>query len=392
MIVHQLRRHWLNTLIWALTITTVFACSNGNSESNSNSEDAKVTDSRIPEITLKLVPSENNPRNSEGDFITLKDGVIMFVYSHFYGDSRSDFGSSVLAARYSDDGGNSWSEKNEVIIPNEGALNVMSVSLLRLDDGRIALFYLRKNSMQDCIPMMRYSKDEGRTWSDAISTITDRKGYFVLNNDRVIQLKGGRLIMPVSHHVTLEEEKRFNEQGAIICYYSDDSGMTWKSGKSVENERGYLTQEPGAVELKDGRIMMYVRSDVGKQLVAYSEDNGESWSPLKLSNIVSPLSPVSVKRIPQTGDLLLVWNYNDGTDESIKGKRTPFNTAISRDDGETWENIKTIASDVDTRYCYTAIHFIDKEVLLAHVAGQYSDGTRNSITHITKLNQKWIYK
>ena len=76
-----------------------------------------------------------------------------------------------------------------VVVENEGGMNVMSVSLLRLQNGEIALFYLRKNSTEDCIPMMRISKDEARTWSDPIPCITDRKGYFVLNNDRVVQLR-----------------------------------------------------------------------------------------------------------------------------------------------------------------------------------------------------------
>ncbi|MGJ7027585.1 hypothetical protein, partial [Petrimonas sulfuriphila] len=35
-----------------------------------------------PKTVLKLPPSSNNPRNSEGDFITLKDGRVLFVYSH----------------------------------------------------------------------------------------------------------------------------------------------------------------------------------------------------------------------------------------------------------------------------------------------------------------------
>jgi len=41
----------------------------------------------------------------------------------------------------------------------------MSVSLLRLQNGEIALFYLLKNSEQDCRPVMRLSRDEGTTWS-----------------------------------------------------------------------------------------------------------------------------------------------------------------------------------------------------------------------------------
>lgn len=373
-------------LLLCCTILT-FSCSNTDQDSSEN-----ATERTSPEITLKLHPSDNNPRNSEGDFIQLNDGRVMFVYSRFYGDSRSDFGSSSLAARFSDDGGDTWTHEDITVVPNEGNVNVMSVSLLRLKGGEIALFYLRKNSMWDCLPTMRISEDEGHSWSAPRTCITDREGYYVLNNDRVIQLASGRLLMPVALHITPEQSKRFNENGTLYCYYSDDHGLTWTGGAEIENPTGFMTQEPGVVELKDGRVMMFIRSDAGRQLVSYSSNAGETWSPVQLSNIVSPLAPASIERIPSTGDLLLVWNFNDETDVRIKGKRTPFNTAISRDDGQTWTNIQTIAADMDTRYCYTSICFVNDQVLLGHVAGQYSNGTRNSITHITKLGLDWIYQ
>ncbi|VAX18245.1 Sialidase, partial [hydrothermal vent metagenome] len=101
------------------------------------------------EVTLRLEPGEGNPRNSEGDFIQLKDGKILFIYSHFTGGS-GDNSSAYLAGRYSSDGGKTWSSEDVKILPNEGGMNVMSVSLIRLDKDRIALFYLRKNSETDC--------------------------------------------------------------------------------------------------------------------------------------------------------------------------------------------------------------------------------------------------
>lgn len=40
-----------------------------------------VTDNIKKQVTLQLNPGENNPRNSEGDFITLKDGKhILLAY------------------------------------------------------------------------------------------------------------------------------------------------------------------------------------------------------------------------------------------------------------------------------------------------------------------------
>ena len=71
----------------------------------------------------------------------------------------------------------------------------MSVSLLRLPGGEIALFYLRKNSLDDCRLYLRLSTDEGKTWGDP-TIVHPRRAYFVVNNDRVIQLRSGRLVGP----------------------------------------------------------------------------------------------------------------------------------------------------------------------------------------------------
>ncbi len=116
---------------------------------------------------LKLTTGPDNPRNSEGDFITLKDGRILYIYSRYTGNSSSDHANAFLAGRYSSDKGKTWTSEDVKIIDQEGTMNVMSVSLLRLQNGEIAFFYLKKNSTTDCIPMIRISNDEARTWSEA---------------------------------------------------------------------------------------------------------------------------------------------------------------------------------------------------------------------------------
>mgnify|MGYP002352811740 FL=1 len=79
------------------------------------------------EVVLQLEAGPDNPRNSEGDFITLKDGSILFIYSHYTGYSGDDDGNAFLAGRYSMDNGKTWTQKDEVIVPQEGKKNVMSV-------------------------------------------------------------------------------------------------------------------------------------------------------------------------------------------------------------------------------------------------------------------------
>ena len=332
------------------------------------------------EYVLHLPAGNDNPRNSEGDFITLKDGRILFVYSHYTGTSPDDHAHAYLAGRYSSDKGKTWTDEDIKMVEQEGIMNVMSVSLLRLQDGAIALFYLRKNSDSDCIPLLRISNDETRTWSDPVVCINDKEGYFVLNNNRVIQLKDGRLVFAVSMHKS-PGDTLFSNIGRIWSYYSDDNGLSWNPSIEIANPESVVTQEPGLIELKNGDILMYLRTMSGVQYFSYSDDRGETWSPVEKSNIKSPCSPASITRVPSKGDLLLVWNDN-GTDQ----KRTPFNIAYSKDDGKTWINRQVIEANPEGSFCYPAVHYTGKEILISY----FNWSTRGSV--IIKLKTRDVYK
>lgn len=357
----------------------------GAAEAPQTAEENAVTRIKL------LPPGPGNPRNSEGAFIRLKDGRILFIYTHFTGGG-ADNAAAHLASRVSHDGGLTWSKEDTLVVPNEGKQNVMSVSLLRLASGEIALFYLRKNGWDDCRPYMRVSTDEAKTWSEPSLCIA-QGGYYVLNNDRVVQLRTGRLVMPVSKHN--EPGGKYSSHGIISCFLSDDNGKTWRQSASKltgETEKGrVILQEPGVVELRDGRLLMFIRTDAGCQFRSFSADGGNTWSPAEPSNIISPLSPASIKRIPKTGDLLLVWNNHEGIDAARRGKRTPFNVAISRNDGQTWEKVKTLEDDPGGWYCYTAIEFVGDRVLLGHCAGQQKTGGLN-LTQITIFPVAWLYE
>ncbi|MCD2422549.1 glycoside hydrolase [Niabella pedocola] len=349
------------------------------------------TNAPVRNVVMQLSPGPDNPRNSEGAFITLKDGRILFVYSHYTGTRSGDHDPAYLAGRFSSDGGKTWTTDDVKIVAQEGNMNVMSVSLLRLKNGEIALFYLKKNSTVDCIPMVRFSKDEAKTWTDPIPCITNRKGYFVLNNDRVIQLDNGRLMMAVALH-TSPETPKWSDRAALFAYYSDDNGRSWTQGKQVPVPDGVITQEPGLVALKGGRVMMFIRASGGSQYVSYSEDQGRSWINAAPYNLKSPLSPASIKRIPSTGDLVAVWNNNDGTDPQLKGKRTPLTMAISGDEGRTWKQTTNLETDPDGWYCYIAIHFYKDNILLGYCAGSQKAKTYLSVTDVCRVSLKTLYK
>ncbi|HEX6984054.1 MAG TPA: sialidase family protein [Planctomycetaceae bacterium] len=333
-----------------------------------------------------LPPGPGNPRNSEGDFIRLADGRVLFVYTHFTGGAADD-AAAHLAARSSSDGGRTWADENTIVVPNDGGRNVMSVSLVRLDDGRIALFYLRKDSAAACHPLMRTSSDEGKTWGDPSAIVADADaGYYVLNNDRVVQLADGRLVAPLAQHVGPGMPK-WAAAARLLCYVSDDAGRTWKRGSAApvarREGRPVVTQEPGVVELSDGRLMMYCRTDAGSQFAAFSSDRGETWTEPSATELRSPLSPATIERLPGTDSLLAVWNDHRDAAPELRGLRTPLRLALSDDDGRSWKDIATLEEDRHGWYCYTAVEFVGENVLFAYCAGDRRENNGLAATRIT---------
>jgi hypothetical protein len=338
-------------------------------------------------IVLELRPSRRNARNSEGAFVGLAQGRLLFAYTKF-GASASDFGAAVICARTSDDGGRTWSARDRVLVAKEGDTNVMSVSLLRLKDGRIALVNLRKDDGQRmCIPWVRFSTDEAQTFGAAVPIVC-APGYYVVNNDRLIQLASGRLLLPMALHRVrgpYEGERLrpgFSAAGLILYYYSDDGGATWREapGSYYRASRlGEGLQEPGVVELRDGRVWSFSRAEAfgpgpGRQWEALSSDGGLTWTEPRPSPFVSPCSPMSVKRIPETGHLLAVWNDHSGHFQTPRAQpiswgRTPLVCATSLDDGATFGHQLLLEKSPTHGYCYTAIHALDDAVLLAYTAG-----------------------
>ena len=352
-------------------------------------------------VVFEQDPTADAPRNSEGAFVTLADGRIGFMYSAFYGGGHDD-SSARIAARWSDDGGRSWSDPPEVVVDNEGQQNVMSVSLVCLQDGPIALFYAIKNGFHDCRLHLRTSTDEARTWSDPRRVI-DAPGYFVVNNDRVVQLSTGRLVVPAALHRCRTERHTdwasFDHRGIALWFLSDDGGRTWREAKTwwaLPKHSSSGLQEPGVVELADGRLFCWCRTSVGCQYGLWSDDGGDTWSAPEPTELRSPCSPASIKRVPQTGDLLLVWNDHSDRFRLPAAKRssagrTPLVTAISRDEARTWQRHRLIEDSPSDGYCYTAIHFVDDAVLLAYCAGGGDTGGVLNRLRIRRVSVDWLY-
>lgn len=346
-------------------------------------------------ITYDIAPTPGHPRNSEGAFLPLADGRILFIYSAFSGESARDHTPADLAAITSKDGGRTWSAPRTVVRAGEyDAMNVMSVSLLRMRDGAVGLFFLIRRSWSDMCVALRRSYDEGETFGPE-TRCSPRVGYFVMNNDRVVRLSTGRILAPAAEHVCTPDGAGgiHLSPATATCFFSDDDGVTWREADAPVALSGTPSrsglQEPGLIELHGGTVFGWARTDLCMQYAFHSHDGGQRFTAPAPSGFTSPLSPLSMKRLPD-GRLLAVWNpipeYQTRRSDWRTAGRTPLVYALSRDEGRTWSEPEVLEDDPKAGYCYTAIAAIDGALLLAYCAGQAEqDGLYLNRTRIRRI-------
>lgn len=319
---------------------------------------------KIGKEVLFLETGEGNPRNGEGAFIRRKDGSILFGYTEYIGTSWDDHADARLSYVISHDEGETWGEKGVLLEKPENSKNLMSLSFLRMTNGDIAAFYIYKNlDGTDGLYLTR-SADEGATWGEPIPCMGSAQNtdYYVLNNDRVLRLKSGRILYTACRHSIWEEDGKL-APGVLCFFYSDDDGFTWHKVNAEfkmpfpADPVGY--QEPGLYQYESGKLWCYIRTGLGCQFQCFSEDDGLTWTtPGPNYFFSSPASPMLVKDVGSY--TVAVFNpepnYN-GRPATEPWGRTPYVCAVSTDRGQTFtkENLYYIEDDRGNGYCYPAI-------------------------------------
>lgn len=356
---------------------------------------------KIGRQVLFIPTGENNPRNGEGAFIRLNNGAIMFAYTEFTGsDSKDDDAKANIYALISYDEGETWSEKTLLFKRPENALNIMNTSFLRMENGDIGAFYIIKISDGTDRIVFTRSPDEGKSWSEPVNCLdcAERQDYYVINNDRVIRLKSGRILLPLARHTIFPDSDEF--QPGVLCFvYSDDDGKSWTKTETEfvfpfkNNPDGY--QEPGLYELADGRIWCYIRTDTGFQYECFSSDNGITWTtPEPNLFFSSPCSPMHVKDFAD----LTIAVFNPVPEHILRTQReddfwgrTPYIIAVSTDKGKSFsrEKLFYIEDDLTHGYCYPAIFDGGDYMLIAYYHSYNSDCCLNS-TKMIKIHKDEI--
>ncbi len=350
------------------------------------------------ETLIYKKPAPNNRRNSEGDFARLPDGRILFAYSSYLG-GREDEEPCNVAGLFSNDGGRSFSSDPAILVcaAEHGVNNVMSVSLLPMENGDVGLFYIVKGRDGSNDYVLRRTRD-GKSFSAPVSCIPEKRSrgmYYVVNNARVLRTGSGRIIVPVAVHRNGEADlSRFDGRAVNTFFFSDDDGQTWRESADMifpphaaRSETGL--QEPGIVELPSGALYAWARTDMFCQYESFSADNLESFSPAQPSRFYSPASPLSIRQNPFTGEYFAVWNpvpdYNGRKRHDWSWGRTPLVYARSAD-GRNF-SAPVILEDDETRgFCYPALFFPDRgTMLLSYCCGGIEEGGPLTCLKIIRL-------
>jgi len=292
----------------------------------------------------------------------LADGSLIALFI------REMDGRQAVSARYSRDDGLSWSETETLFgLPREpGGWGGLEALVDR--DGALHLFFLNDahtgiirmgEERQKPLPMderrldiWHVKSENGTKGWQAPERIW--KGYTGALNS-VTQLQNGRILLPFSCYTNRTWADRgegldaYTFMGQYDCtlVYSDDTGATWHQSPAAlkvptPNLHAYGAVEPVVLELKDGRVWMVLRTQLGRLYESFSED-GVIWSRPRPTPLLSSDSPVGLVRLPD-GRIVLLWNGCLRYPYALGGRHV-LHAAISEDEGRSFRGVREVVRD-----------------------------------------------
>jgi hypothetical protein len=281
---------------------------------------------------------------------TLQDGRLIAV-----SDRAGPAGQDAIA-RYSSNDGRTWTEPETLLALPKEMGNWGLHNVLADHRGELHLFYQSdaktagKGLYEMRFDIYHVGSENGRTTWKKPTLV--RQGY---NGSMlsVIELKSGRIILPICYLTPRVWSNRgkgfdsFTDMGRFSSgiMYSDDSGASWQQPDiEFKVPSPYIGAdgmiEPIALELKDGRVWLLIRTQLGRFFESFSQD-GAIWTNPTPTSILSSDSPPSLTRL-KDGRIVMLWN-NCLRFSYAQGGRHVLHAAISEDDGRTWRGYREVA-------------------------------------------------
>lgn len=236
--------------------------------------------------------------------------------------------------KYSDDDGRSWSDVKLMILPRQG-VRAMSAAIWIDPLDRMWVFWGQSFGVQDG----RYG-----IWT----IVTDNPDAKSLEWSTPRRLGDGIMLNKptvLSNGDWLFTSSVWKTGNSIKVYASTDQGKTFKlrGTANIADPKKRGPDEPMIVERKDGSLWMMVRCQGIAETL--SHDGGRTWTPVERSSIRHPTARFFLRRL-NSGALLLV--KHGPMDE--RTRREKLMAFVSDDDGQTWQGGLMLDEREDVTY------------------------------------------
>lgn len=300
-----------------------------------------LTSTGIAQAQLWLEPRcKPLPFTNVTQLVKLRDGSLLTIEG--------------AATKITSDDGHTWSAPRTIYDGPAPGIPTQDYSiLLRTKAGTLLVVYMdastekwdwdnaKNTAAQDArldVWAIR-SLDEGQTWIDRQKILDGYCGAVI----GMIQTSTGQIVVPVQN---LAPDR--NRHVTLTCVSADD-GRTWLRGNIID--LGGCGDHDGAyegtvAELSTGRLMMLLRTTLGRFWETYSDDGGRYWREIRPSQIDAFNAPGYLLRLA-SGRLALVWNrlHAERPDSNVPPgwQRGELSLALSDDDAKTWTKPVVIA-------------------------------------------------
>ncbi len=299
--------------------------------------------------------------------VELKDGTILAAWFGGSWEKGSDV--AIWFSRKK----KSWEKPRKVADVRGTAM--WNPVLFQRTDGTVLLFY----KVGETIPVWKTwvieSSDGGETFSSPRELVEgDESGGRGPVKNKPIRLKNGTILAPAS----LEG----NTWDAFVDI-SEDDGVTWEKSEMVPVRRAcydihmvdrpynkyYLYGkgmiQPTLWEDDMGIVHMFVRTTSSRIFRSDSTDGGKTWCLAYDTGLPNNNSGIDVVQM-RNKDLVLVYNPRENLPNYYKGPRTPLVVALSKDNGDSFEEL-AVLEDKNGNYCYpSVICGKDNEILITY--------------------------
>lgn len=350
-----------------------------------------------------------------GIVVTAKGTVLAWCEARRDG---SDWDDIQILLRRSTDEGKTWSPPQSIVnVPGPKQKNAFALKLKHTDPDTVTynnpvLIADRDGTvhMLFCLEYERsfyqQSKDDGLTWSAPVEITatfdTFKKGYdwkvLATGPNHGIQLQNGRLVVPV--WLSTGTGGNAHRPSVAATIFSDDGGKTWQASEiAVPNTEEWINpNETVAVELKDGRVMLNVRSEskAHRRLVVTSPDGATGWSTPRFDEaLLEPICMAGLVRYEHAGTSALIFSNPHNLEGGREGEPEPgksrarknLSIKLSRDEGATWPVHKVLEAGPSA---YSDLAVTSSGMILCFYGTGIKLGFAGSSLRLARFNLDWL--